>query len=328
MESPLEFLLLLFIYFIPIFFAIQKDHPSKSSIAFTSIVGLVSCLYFAPAFIIVLWLVFLIWSLKDYENSDFTKEEIVNMSKIGPIKRGDIKVKGVYVPSETLTDGATIKERILPLSYQTSSEYGAKIEDVIPEINIQKLKVVSKDDRVYDYNGIYVKPDVIFEADKGLHIVVEIKSREISGQCALFNMNQADEIHSYFDKDILQVMVSAWVYGKSKSLPENKILPIVRYKDYLIALSWDIKLEQTIEFYSGLYLAWLGKNKDEEQTVSATDLSTLICVMDSNYKESLQDSKLLASVRGELIHLIAIHGRDIQAIKDSFLTAREATVLE
>jgi hypothetical protein len=48
----------------------------------------------------------------------------------------------------------------------------------------------------------------------------------------------------------------------------------------LIVFTWDLKLEEKIGFYGDFYISWISQNLDKEQTVSATDLSKLLCVMD------------------------------------------------
>jgi predicted nucleic-acid-binding protein len=237
-------------------------------------------------------------------------------SYIALTKFGGVQFRGIRVNEELLTEGMTLTQRIIPLSrYSESSEI---VANVIPELVNREFKAVSKDDTVYSYQGLYAKPDVILESHDGLHLVVEIKSRLLTEDLDMIDLDLLGEDDPRIFKDILQVMISAWVYSKSENISTEKILPMLRYKNFLCALSWSNEVNSKINFYSQLYHAWKDNtSKEARPTISATELAKLISVLDKEYKATREDQHALSSLKGELIHLIAIHGQNIQSIRNS-----------
>lgn len=212
-----------------------------------------------------------------------------------------VKLVAFAVKPSILTEAATVQERLLPFDDYRKHLGSRHVLNLV-------FEPVHLDDKTFELMSLCAKPDAVFKSKDGkAFLVVELKSKELS----IENVRGEYAFRKSISRDILQLVISTLVFSDCSNVSANAVL---RYRDCVILVQADTVVMEKIRFYRGVLLAMKSRRGENRPTISATELARFMTVLDTEFEANKEDAYALSSVKGELIHLMAIHGRNELAV--------------
>lgn len=168
---------------------------------------------------------------------------------------------------------------------------GSLIEKIFPDNQRSHLEVMQCDDKTYNFDGLFAKPDaVIIDPKSCIAFVAELKSKECN------NMK-----HNL--KNLLQVVICCHVIDKQKKalgIDNYNLLPVIRYSDAIIEIRGWKELSERIELFKKHYM-----KLNCVSEVSSSELAEFLAIVDLRFGYKPKN-KEEAQLRGNSLHEIVL----------------------